>query len=230
MDYSDKIKALQEKAGIEKDGVASSKTWLHVYYLLFNSVPYDLNTEILIKNIQHKLNLRFDAYVWDKTWDALYDLLIGEDAETEITPIEIEESNSVMLQTMPKEVVLFAKELIYLAAKNGIIICLMDKPKKQKAFKNKKVACSNFGLSFYVGVFEKNNKGKLVHVEDSPSYAKVAKLGASIGLTYNHESKYFKSSQMFDVVPAWAVRLNETEMVQELSRRKMENINLLAIL
>ena len=230
MDYSDKIKALQEKAGIETDGVASSKTWLHVYYLLFNSVPYDLNTEILIKNIQHKLNVRHDAYVWDKTWDALYDLLIEQDVETEITPAEVEQSNMVMLNTMSKEVVLFAKELIYLAAKNGICIRLMDKPKKQKQFKNKKIANSNFGLSFYVGVFEKNTKGKLVHVENSPSYAKVAKLGASIGLTYNHESKYFKSSQKFDIVPAWAVRLNDTEMVQELSRRKMENINLLAII
>lgn len=230
MDYSEKIKALQEKAGIETDGVASSKTWLHVYYLLFNSVPYDLNTESLIKNIQNKLKVRHDAYVWDKTWDALYDLLIEQDVDTEITSVEVEQSNMLMLNTMPKEVVLFAKELIYLAAKNGICISLMDKPIRQKLFKNKEIACSNFGLSFYVGVFEKNRKGKLVHVENSLSYAKVAKLGASIGLTYNHESKYFNKAQKFDVVPAWAVRLNDTEMVQELSRRKMENINLLAII
>lgn len=230
MDYTDKIKALQEKAGIEADGVASSKTWLYVYYLLFNSVPYDLNTEILIKNIQHRLNIRYDAHVWNKTWDALYDLLIEKDLDQETMPFEVEQSNTLMLNTMSKEVVLFAKELIKLAAKNGICIRLMDKPKKKISNKNKKIACSNFGLSFYVGVFEKNNKGKLVHVENSASYAKVVKLGASIGLTYNHESKYFNSSQKFDIVPAWAVRLSETEMVQELSRRKMENINLLAIL
>ena len=229
MVYSDKIKALQSKAGIEADGVASAKTWLHVYYLLFNSVPYDLNTELLIKAIQNKIHVRTDGYPWDKTWDTLYDLLVDNKVENEIVESELDPQNAEMLAKMPEEVIPFAKELISMAARKGICIRLMDKSKKQKTPKKKLAYQAKFGLSFYVGVFEKNKKGVFVHVEKSPDYAKIGKLGEFIGLTYDHNTKYFNSPPKFEIVPAWAVKMSETEMVQELHRRKTENIKLLAI-
>ncbi|WP_316783484.1 hypothetical protein [Pedobacter frigiditerrae] len=215
MDCSDKIKALQKKAGIEIDGVASSKTWLHIYYLLFSSIPYDINVESIIKAIQQKVNVRADGYPWAKTWDALYSLLIDEAEEINVLS---DPENEKMLSKMTPEVMPFAKELIYLAARKGIHIRIIDKSIE-----------SNFGLSFYVGIFEKNKKGEFAYVDKSPNYAKVAKLGEFIGLTYDNESRVFNSFPKFEIVPAWALKMNDEEVKRELGRRKTENLRLLAI-
>ncbi len=213
-----KIKALQEMAGIEADGVASSTTWLHIYYLLFNSVPYDLNVDSLIKAIQQKIHVRADGYPWVKTWDALYDLLIEGEFELEDSDIVMDPINEQMLTKLTAEVIPFAKELIRLSAKKGIHVRLLDK-----------FTDSNFGLSFYVGIYEKNEDNELVYVDKSIHYNKVARLGEFIGLTYNYNEKIFNSLPRFEVVPAWAVRMSEGEMVQELNRRKLQNLKLLSI-
>jgi hypothetical protein len=119
---------------------------------------------------------------------------------------------------MTQEVMPFAKELIYLAARKGIHIRIIDKSIE-----------SNFGLSFYVGIFEKNKKGKYNYVDKSPNYGKVAKLGEFIGLTYDNESRVFNGFPKFEIVPAWALKMNDDEVKQELGRRKTENLRLLAI-
>jgi hypothetical protein len=112
MDYSDKIKALQEKAGIEVDGIASSKTWLNIYYLLFNSLPYNINVNAIIKAIQEKIEVRADGYPWAKTWDALYQLLItDEQSEVKDDILSINQHNEIALNNMTKEVVPFAKRI-----------------------------------------------------------------------------------------------------------------------
>jgi len=217
MEYTDKIKALQQKAGIEADGVASSKTWLHIYYLLFSSVPYDINVDSIIKVIQQKINVRADGYPWTKTWDVLYELLIVESCADDFANFSDPE-NEKILSMMSPEARPFAKELIYLSARKGIHIRIIDKS-----------IDSNFGLSFYVGIFEMNKKGELVYVDKSPNYAQVAKLGEFIGLTYDQNSRVFNNFPKFEIVPAWSIRMNEEEVKEELSRRKMQNLKLLAI-
>lgn len=217
MELSDKIRALQQKAGVEADGLASSKTWLHIYYLLFSSIPYDINTDSIIKAIQQKINVRADGYPWTKTWDVLYDILIDE-VEIDNLVIFIDPENEKMLSAMAPEVVPFAKELIYLSAKKGIHIRIIDKS-----------IDSNFGLSFYVGIFEKDKNGELTYIDNSPNYTKVAKLGESIGLTYDYNSRVFNSFPKFKIIPAWALKMNEEEVTEELNRRKTGNLKLLAI-
>ncbi len=228
MDSTDKIKALQLKAGIEADGVASSKTWLNIYYLLFNCLPYDININSLIKAIQQKIDVRADGYPWAKTWDVLYDLLIEDEPSVDEEALSIEAYNTSILQTLSKEVLPFAHELINLATAKGLSIrlmnCICEDTKQKKAAEN------NFGLTFGVGIFEKDENGELIYQDNSPLYVLLAQLGESIGLTWAGDRKTFTSQPHFHLRPAWAATMKESEMLQELSRRKAANINLLAIL
>lgn len=228
MTSSDKIKALQLKAGIEADGVASSKTWLNIYYLLFNCLPYDINMNSLIKAIQQKIDVRADGYPWAKTWDTLYDLLIDNEVPVDREALSIEAYNDSILQTLSKEVLPFAKELINLATAKGIAVRLMNCICEDT--KPKKAVDHNFGLTFGVGIFEKNESGELVFKDSSPLYVLLAQLGESIGLTWAGDKKTFTSQPHFHLRPAWAATMKESEMLQELNRRKAANINLLAIL
>jgi peptidoglycan L-alanyl-D-glutamate endopeptidase CwlK len=228
MDYSDKIKALQEKAGIEVDGIASSKTWLNIYYLLFNSLPYNINVNAIIKAIQEKIEVRADGYPWAKTWDALYQLLItDEQSEVKDDILSINQHNEIALNNMTKEVVPFAKELIHLATAQGIHVRLIsnvsDKAKTTKGNEN-------FGLTFSIVIVERTETGELIDKDQSPLYAEVAKLGESIGLTWARDLKTFTSQPHFQLRPAWAVAMKESDMVKELQRRKQHNLNFLAFL
>jgi len=228
MDCSDKIKALQEKAGIEADGVASSKTWLNIYYLLFNSLPYNINVSAIIKAIQEKIEVRADGYPWTRTWDALYQLLIVDEQNEVVDDlVSIEQHNENVLNTMTKEVVPFAKELIQLATAQGIYVRLISNgASKRKPTKGNE----NFGLTFGVAIVERNATGELVDKDQSPLYEEVAKLGESIGLTWTRDLKTFTSQQHFQLRPAWAVAMKESDMLKELERRKQHNLNFLAFL
>lgn len=234
MEHIDKIKALQIKAGIEADGVVNSKTWLNVYYLLFGCVPYDLNTGSLIKAIQQKIGVRVDGYPWYRIWNVLYDQLIVNEGKSEL---EIDCHNQQILNVMPKEVVPFAKELICLAANHGISVQIANdtktkfkKPKSDYKFNvsNEEYAIYNFGLAFNVTILATPTIDEVE--EPTTLYTKVAKLGESIGLTCVNSKNMIADVANFILRPAWAVRMKESEMVEELERRKREDINLLSIL
>lgn len=223
MDCSEKIKALQTKAGIEADGIASSKTWIAIYHLLCESIPYDINTSAVIKAIQAKLDIRVSGQPTPRTWDALYHTLIKKNQESAGCKNIGDPLNEVFLKSMTKEVVPFAIELIRLAAEKDIHIRLMDHA-ADDALK------TDFGLVFVVGIFEKLPNGDYLYKEQSPLYAELAQLGESIGLTWARDKKTFSSFSSFELRPAWAVQMKETDMIKELGRRRKENISLLALL
>ncbi|TKC08375.1 M15 family metallopeptidase [Pedobacter polaris] len=234
MEHIDKIKALQAKAGIEADGIVSSKTWLNIHYLLFGSLPYDINIDSIIKSIQKKIKVRIDGYPWHKTWDILYDLLIVKAEKSDVNK-SIDLHNEEMLDNLPEEVVPFAKELITLAADHGITIRITNNTKNKFVPKDSNFTGNegnysiyNFGLAFDVKILEKSVADE--PESDSPHYEKIAKLGESIGLTWTGNKKAYTTATDFVLRPAWAVRMKEVDMVKELCRRKKENINLLAIL
>ena len=117
------------------------------------------------------------------------------------------------------------------AAEKGIAIRLMEQNADDDVKANfEENAPSNFGLVFVVGIYEQLPNGEYVYNDQSPLYAEVAKMGQSIGLTWVRDKKAFSSWPRFELRPAWAVQMKETEMVKELSRRKQQNLNLLAIL
>lgn len=234
MDTIDKIKALQAKAGIEADGIVNSTIWLNIYYLLFRSIPYDINTRSIIKAIEKKIGVRVDGYPWHKVWDVLYDQLVVND---NITELAIDNDNRQILNTMPKEVVPFVKELICLAAKHGINVKIAnDSNAKVKEDKSEYVlsiakeepTIYNFGLGFNVTILPTPTIENTE--EELTLYAKVAKLGESIGLTCVNGKNKITDVANFILRPAWAVRMKENEMLQELERRRREDVNLLSIL
>lgn len=236
MNHTDKIKALQAKAGIEADSIVSSKTWLNIYYLLFGTLPYDLNIDSIIKAIQKRINVRADGYPWYKTWDVLYELLIVNEKNNHA---QIDEHNKAILEQMTKEVVPFAKELINLASDQGINIRIANETDRKIDLNTHNLidlltdtegSYNNFGLTFEVKILEKTEDGEKITEPNSPVYMKIAQLGESIGLTWAGNKKAFKQATNFILRPAWAVKMKEVEMVKELCRRKRENINLLAIL
>lgn len=236
MDYSDKIKAIQQSAGVEADGIATSKTWIAIYHLLFTSVPYDLNLGSIIKEVQQKIGVRIDGHATFKTWDSLYHCIVENKIGQENSFIDLH--NEIILQSMTREVVPFAKELIRLAASKGIHIRLMCgttndvanfRPAKKTGLQTD-ICNHDFGLVFDVGIYESTLAGEFIYQNTSPLYAVVAQLGESIGLTWAGDKKTFTSKSIFELRPAWALRMKEMEMFEELCRRRKENINLLAIL
>ncbi|RZL48336.1 MAG: hypothetical protein EOP00_09505 [Pedobacter sp.] len=238
MNHIDKIKALQKKAGIPADGIVSSKIWLNIHYLLFGSVPYDINVDSIIKAIQKKIKVRADGYPWNKTWDVLYELLIVNEVKI-ANELPVDLHNKAILKNMTKEVIPFAKELINLAADQGINIRIMeDAQNKLNAAQLKSILPNteerytiyNFGLAFEVNILEQSAIDEPIAKPNSAMYKKIAKLGESIGLTWTGNKKAITQAADFVLRPAWAVRMKEVDMVKELCRRKKENINLLAIL
>ena len=235
----EKIKALQFKAGHEADGMATTKTWVGIYSLIFASLPNQYSIVALIKAIQQKLAIKCTGKAGTKTWDAIYQFLIGDQIPT-IAP-QIDTYNETALRGMTKEVIPFAKELINLAASQGIHIRLMNNAQQQIIEKENNTrhvytdgqtnfSNYNFGLVFDIGIFEENNSGEFIQNNNVRLYDKVAKLGESIGLTWAGSRKSTTGMPHFELRPAWALRMGEDEMVKELHRRKNENLNLLAIL
>lgn len=253
MNNSDKIKAIQLKAGLKVDGIVSLKTWIGIYDLLFDALPTATGQAELIRAIQQKLQIEADGKPSAATLDRAYAAIFGGEAVCgheevhEYTFAQEQQEdlyNESILKKMPKEVVPFAKELIHIAANQGICLRLINtaESEEQKEVKERKHRLSrhlfidaqsnfsscNFGLAFDIGIFERNTTGELIFKDQSPLYATVAQLGESIGLTCASSHKNSTAVPHFELRPAWAVRMKESEMIQELYRRKKENINLLA--
>lgn len=179
----------------------------------------------MIKKAQHKLKEKGKLGI--KTLRDLCKLIIGEGhTATQKSKVVLDPHNEDMLSIMTKELAPFAKELIYLAQAQGISIRLLS----GVSF-NEMPKCSmyNFGLTFDIGVFDRTSSGELIYNGNILLYANVAKLAASIGLTWAADQKTFSNQSRFELRPAWALRLSEKEMLIELKRRKEANLNLLAI-
>ncbi|WP_199118319.1 M15 family metallopeptidase [Pedobacter sp. ASV28] len=244
MNYTSKIKTLQRKAGLTVDGVAGVKTWVGIYSLVFASQPHQTSVKAIIKAIQQKLNIRPTGQAGFKTWDGLHQLLIAEDKKSIGRTMFIDSYNEEVLDLMPLELIPFAKELINICSENGIYIRLTNRSTVVHVHQNEvnstivrqdfeqgdiNLNYHNFGLAFGVGIYESNALGELKYRDHPILYDKVAKLGESIGLTWGG-NKMFTRLRYFELRPAWAVRMRENDMINELYRRKEANINLLAIL
>ena len=179
----------------------------------------------MIKKVQHRLTLKVKPGI--KTWKALCKLIIGEGrTATQKSKNVLDSHNNDMLSTLNKELVPFAKELIYLAQSQGINIRLLSGVGFNEISKS---SLYSFGLTFDIGVFDQNSSGELIYNGNILLYANVAKLAASIGLTWAANQKTFSNQSRFELRPAWALRLSEKEMLIELKRRKEANLSLLAI-
>lgn len=222
MSYSTKIKNYQPKL-TNGMGIATN-----IYNAFFASMSTETTVDEMIKEVQNRLNFKEKGKPGIKTWRALCKLIIGDGrTATQKSKTVLDSHNENMLSQMTREIAPFAKELIYLSQEQGINIRILS-----GVAYNKEPECSmhNFGLSFDVGIFDQTASGELIYNGNVLLYANVAKLAESIGLTWAADQKTFSHQSRFELRPAWALRMGEKEMINELKRRKKANLNLLAIL
>jgi peptidoglycan L-alanyl-D-glutamate endopeptidase CwlK len=223
MNYANKIKNTQYNA---------EPAWMNIYHLLFASSPSENNINLMIKTVQQKLKVKEKGKPGIKTWRALYQLITGNSSTVfKRDDTTIDSHNETILQDMTKEIVPFAKELIHLAAEQGIYVRLIT-GLAQKEMDNSETSFSihNFGLAFDIGIFSQNVSGEFIYNGDMLVYANVSKLAESIGLIWAADRKNFTNLSRFELRPAWSLRMSEGDMVKELYRRKESGLNLLAIL
>jgi hypothetical protein len=119
------------------------------------------------------------------------------------------------------------KNLFCLSEEQGINIRVLSGIRSDEG---PKLSMQSFGLTFDIGIFDQTTSGELIYNGNVLLYANVAKLAESIGLTWAADQKTFSHQSRFELRPAWALRMNEKEMLNELKRRKEKNLNLLALL
>lgn len=91
------------------------------------------------------------------------------------------------------------------------------KEKDNKKVTNAKAGFSNhnFGIAFDIGVF----KGT-AYLGESPLYKAVAVLGKQLGLSWGGDWTSPKDEPHYQLRPAWAKDMTESQMVSELRARK----------
>ena len=215
MNYSNKIKAHQPIS-------------LTIYNLFFAAQSNETSVEGMMNDVQRRLNIKGKRKPGIKTWKVLCKLIIGNSrTATQKSKTVLDSHNETMLYAMTKELAPFAKELIYLSQEQGINIRILS---GMKLDEEPELSMCNFGLTFDIGIFDQTASGELVYNGNLLLYANVAKLAESIGLTWAADQKTFSLQSRFELRPAWALRMNDQEMLNELKRRKEANLNLLAII
>ncbi len=222
MSYSNKTKSYQPKL---TDGMSITTS---IYNAFFASMSAQTTVDDMVKEVQNRLNFKEKGKPGIKTWRALCKLIIGDGrTATQKSKTVLDPHNEDMLSKMTKEIAPFAKELIYLSEEQGINIRLLGGVAINEDHES---TMHNFGLAFDIGVFDQTTYGELIYNGNVLLYANVAKLAESIGLTWAANQKTFSHQSRFELRPAWALRMNDKEMLNELKRRKKANLNLLAIL
>lgn len=222
MGFSNKIKNYQPKGG------GDMNIAMNIYNVFFASMPSETSGSGMIKEVQHRLNLKENGKPGIKTWKALCKLVIGNGrTATQKSKTALDPHNEAVVSNMVQELAPFAKELVYLSKEQGINIRILT---GMSLNEGRELNMSNFGLTFDIGIFDQTTSGELIYNGNVLLYANVAKLAESIGLTWGADQKTFSNQSRFELMPAWALRMNEKEMLNELKRRKEANLNLLAIL
>lgn len=222
MSYSNKIKNYHTK------GTGDMNIAMNIYHVFFASMSNEGTVNGMIREVQYRLNLKENGKPGIKTWKALCKLVIGNGrTATQKSKTALDPHNEAVLSKMTQELVPFAKELIYLSKEQGINIRILT---GMSLNEGRELSIRNFGLTFDIGIFDETTTGELIYNGNVLLYANVAKLAESIGLTWGADQKTFSHQSRFELRPAWALRMNEKEMLNELNRRKEAGLNLLAML
>lgn len=85
----------------------------------------------------------------------------------------------------------------------------------------------NFGLAFDVTI-DAQPDDTLQPVWESPLYQKLGALGKSLGLTWGGDWQSIVDEPHFELHPAWAANMSESQMLSELRRRHDNGIDAFA--
>lgn len=211
---------LKSNSSLEFALTTQPQAWIGIYNILFSALPLDTGLKPVVKAIQKRINVKADGKAGPRTFMALNQLLLDQKhMMSQQNSYPLDPDNEIALSQMNQEMVPFVKELIRLCAMQNIHIRILNRPFD-------KMEDGSFDLAIAIEIFEKIEIGNYIHKDDSPLYAKVAKLAESIGFFWgghDHPAKPW----YFELKPAWSLQLSKNEVIEELRRRKSENINLL---
>lgn len=150
------------------------------------------------------------------------------------TPGRVDSRSEDTIATLHSQVQPLARQLIRLAAENGITIkatsghrsyAEQDALFAQGGVTRARGGQSNhnFALAFDVTMF-----GGSKPVYESPRYREVGQLGKSLGLTWGGDWKSIVDEPHFELHPPWAAGMPENQMLVELRLRHQKGIDAFA--
>jgi peptidoglycan L-alanyl-D-glutamate endopeptidase CwlK len=195
----------------------------------------DLDT--LIRDVQSSLGLKDDGKPGPLTWAAIYDRIIGLPNATVATPTiltggTVDARSEGNIATLHARVQPYARSLVQRAAAVGITLKIISalrsyaeqtalyaqgrsKPGAKVTNANAGYSNHNFGIAFDIGIFSGNS-----YLDDSPKYKAVAPIAIDLGLTWGGSWKSIDDEPHYELRPAWASEMTESQMLTELRRRK----------
>lgn len=200
-----------------------------------------MNLDLMIREVQASLGCSVDGKAGPQTWAAIHGRIVG--TSRVVPSAEIDARSAKNIATLHPKVRDYARALIQAAAKQGIRIKVIEATRtyeqQDKIFAqphdgkdndgdgrideaDEKVTGAsgghsnhNFGIAFDVGIFDATDD----YIEESPLYKAVGSLGMALGLTWGGNWKSIEDQPHFQLRPAWAAQLSESQMVTELRRR-----------
>jgi peptidoglycan LD-endopeptidase CwlK len=193
-----------------------------------------MKIEEIISEVQRKLGVEVDGRPGPETWGAIYERIVGPTkkatiAASDIAPVD--PRSEKVISTLLPEVQPMARALVQKAALGGvrikIISGLRTYAEQDALYAQGRTAPGgivtkarggysnhNFGIAFDIGVFEGNT-----YLGDSPKYKAVGVIGMDLGLEWGGSWKTIVDQPHFQLRPAWAMDMTETQMLAELRNR-----------
>ncbi|HET7832248.1 MAG TPA: M15 family metallopeptidase [Gallionella sp.] len=193
-----------------------------------------MKIEEMISAVQTALGVTVDGRAGPETWSAIYDRIGKPSGTTQPEPLAVDAVDArseKTIATLLPEVQPLARALVQKAALNGIRIKIISglrtyaeqdalyaqgRTSHGSIVTNAKGGYSNhnFGIAFDVGIFEGAS-----YLGDSPKYKAVGVLGMELGLEWGGNWKNMVDEPHFQLRPAWALEMNEKQMLAELRSR-----------
>ena len=185
----------------------------------------------MISAVQKKLGITVDGRAGPETWGAIYTQIVKPkvDAMAQAAAIsEVDARSEKVIATLQPPVRPMARALVQKAALNGIQIRIISGLRSYaeqnalyaqgRTLAGRKVTNArggysnhNFGIAFDVGVFEGAR-----YLGESPKYKAVGALGMELGLEWGGSWKSIVDEPHFQLRPAWATDLSESQMLAQL--------------
>ncbi|MBN8558469.1 MAG: M15 family metallopeptidase [Proteobacteria bacterium] len=193
-----------------------------------------MRIEEMIAAIQQELGVEVDGKAGPVTWGAIYERLVRRKIDG-LKPAEaidaVDSRSEKVIATLLPPVRPMARALVHKAAASGITVKLLSGlrtyAEQDALYAQGRTAAGskvtnarggysnhNFGIAFDVGVFEGSR-----YLPDSPKYKAVGVLAMDLGLEWGGNWKTIVDQPHFQLRPAWAVDLNENQMLAQLRAR-----------
>lgn len=199
-----------------------------------------MTIDAMIRAVQHERGIHEDGVAGVETWTAIYEELVGrhEDGSQPFTPSpeidKVDDRSESNIATLLPEVRPYARALVQQAAQHGITIVItsgtrtydeQDALYEQGRSKPGEIVTRakgghsnhNFGIAFDVTL--DGPSAGFDPVWESPQYKAVGIMGRSLGLSWGGDWTSLNDEPHFELRPAWAKDLSESEMLSQLRQR-----------